>query len=194
LEFCFESWAKGYTFWPKDDSFFRQHQFGIMRCFHPGNEVTALARNTKVQRTGQQRIIQLNAARVQFDSTGTQEELKTQMRELAREIVSGLSALELDQSKELLGAFVSDLFLCVADRERQESRRQRQAEGIAAAKARGVRFGPGPKPLPENFDECHRKWRDGELSLYEAAEACGMPKTSFHDAVVRKERSMGCAI
>ena len=156
--------------------------------------MTALARNTKVQRTGQQRIIQLNAARVQFDSTGTQEELKTQMRELAREIVSGLSALELDQSKELLGAFVSDLFLCVADRERQESRRQRQAEGIAAAKARGVRFGPGPKPLPENFDECHRKWRDGELSLYEAAEACGMPKTSFHDAVVRKEGSMGCAI
>ena len=97
-----------------------------------------MARNTKVQRTGQQRIIQLNAARVQFDSTGTQEELKTQMRELAREIVSGLSALELDQSKELLGAFVSDLFLCVADRERQESRRQRQAEGIAAAKARGA--------------------------------------------------------
>ncbi len=108
--------------------------------------------------------------------------------------MSGLFGLKLGKSKELLGVFVSDLFLCAADRERRESRQQRQAEGIAAAKARGVRFGPEPKPLPENFDECHRKWRNGDLSLCEAAEVCGMPKTSFHNAVVRKEQSMGCAI
>lgn len=112
-------------------------------------------------------------------------------------VVLDMPLLDTRQGRDLTGTLISDIILqllsYVAQTER-ENIRQRQAEGIAAAKARGVRFGPGPKPLPENFDECHRKWRDGELSLYEAAEACGMPKTSFHDAVVRKERSMGCAI
>lgn len=153
-----------------------------------------MAGKPKAQRSEEKRIIWFNTARVQFDSAGTQEELQIQLRELAKEIVSGLSALELDQSKDLLGTFVSDLFLSLADRERRESRRQRQVEGIAAAKARGVRFGATRKPLPENFDECHRKWRNGALSLCEAAKACGMPKTSFHDAVVRREQSTGRAV
>lgn len=84
-----------------------------------------MAGKAKAQRTREQRVIRLNTAKVQFDSTGTQEELQIQLRELAREIVSGLSGLELGESKELLSVFVSELFLCVADRERRESRRQR---------------------------------------------------------------------
>ena len=114
--------------------------------------------------------------------------IQDRMRELAQEIISGLSALDSTQSKVLLDSFVSELFMFAAKQEIRESRRQRQAEGIAAAKARGARFGPSRKPLPDNFDECHQKWRNGELRMREAAEACGMARTTFHDAVLRAER------
>ena len=118
-----------------------------------------------------------------------EEEMQGRLLELAREIVSNLSALDPAQSKSLLDSFVSELFISVAKQEFHEMRRQRQAEGIAAAKARGTRFGKARKPLPENFDECHQKWRAGELKLREAAEACGMAHTTFHDAVLRAERA-----
>ena len=69
--------------------------------------------------------------------------------------VLDMPLLDTTYGKDLLGTFVADLTLqvmsFVAQMER-ESIRQRQAEGIAAAKARGVRFGREAKPLPENFD------------------------------------------
>ena len=119
----------------------------------------------------------------------TEEEMQARLWEVAREIVSGLSELDSSQSKALLDSFVSELFISVAKQELREKRRQRQAEGIAAAKARGARFGPSRKPLPDNFDECYQKWRNGEFRMREAAEACGMAKSSFYDAVMRKEQS-----
>ncbi len=98
--------------------------------------------------------------------------------------------LDTTRTKDLLGTFISDVVLqllsFVAENERNNIR-QRQAEGIAAAKARGVRFGPRPRTLPDNFEGLRRAWRSGELSMREAAEACGMPATTFHDAVVRAE-------
>ena len=127
-------------------------------------------------------------SRFRLSVAGGESELQTELMELARNIVSDLSALESAQSKALLDSFVSELFISVAKQEFHEMRRQRQAEGIAAAKARGTRFGKARKPLPDNFDECHQKWRDGELRMREAAEACGMAKTTFHDAVLRAER------
>ena len=123
-----------------------------------------------------------------------EEEVQVRLRELAKEIISGLSTLDTIQRKTLLDSFVSELFLSVAKQEFHEARRQRQAEGIAAAKARGARLGRSLRPLPDNFDECHRKWRDGEIKMREAAEACGMPKSSFRDAVMRKEQSADCAV
>lgn len=94
------------------------------------------------------------------------------------------------EGQDLTGRFMADLVLqilaYVAQKER-ENIRQRQAEGIAAAKARGVRFGPRPRTLPDNFEGLRRAWRSGELSMRAAAEACGMPTTTFHDAVVRAE-------
>jgi len=72
-------------------------------------------------------------------------------------------------------------------------RRRRQAEGIAEAKAKGVRFGPSPKPLPGNFESCCKAWRDGELSLTEAADRCGMARASFRRAVMRREQAGSCA-
>ena len=120
-------------------------------------------------------------------------EMQSRLQTFAHEIASGLSAFGPVQSKALLDSFVSELFISVAKQELRETRRQRQAEGSAAAKARGVRLGRSQKPLPDNFDECHRKWRDGEVSMREASSACGMSKTWFRDAVMRKEQAAGCA-
>ena len=126
---------------------------------------------------------------IQLDPGGKQAELQSQLKELAREIGSGLSELEPSQSKDLLGAFVSELFLTVAEQTQHRDRQQRQAEKIAAAKLRGIRFGPAAKALPDNFYECRDAWRNGQMTLRQAAEACGMPHSSFHDAVVRTERA-----
>ena len=67
-----------------------------------------------------------------------------------------------------MGTFLSDIVLqvlsFVAENERTNIR-QRQAEGIAAAKARGVKFGRPPRPLPDNFYEVHKAWRAKRLSL-----------------------------
>ena len=124
----------------------------------------------------------------------TEEETRERLQKLARDIVSSLSALEPVQSKALLDSFVSELFISVAKQELRETRHQRQAEGIAAAKARGVQLGRSPNPLPENFEECYQKGRDGEISMSKAAAACGMSKTWFRGAVTRKEQAAECAV
>lgn len=59
--------------------------------------------------------------------------------------------------------------------------RQRQAEGIAATKARGVKFGRPPKPLPDNFYEVYKAWKNKKLTQKEAAKACNMAETTFYD-------------
>ena len=119
--------------------------------------------------------------------------VQSQLQSLAEEIVSAVSELDPSSRKEVLGLFVADLFSQVAEQERTEERRQRQAEGIAAAKARGVRFGKKTKPLPENFEEVRHAWRNKELTLQEAATACGMAKTTFYNAVERAEQAEGRA-
>ena len=98
--------------------------------------------------------------------------------------VIDMPLLDTRREKNLLGTFISDLVLTllsyVAENERTTIR-QRQAEGIAAAKARGVHFGRRPKPLPENFYEVYQKWKMKKISVSEAARQCGMPQTTFFD-------------
>lgn len=118
-----------------------------------------------------------------------QQRLQEKLKELAKEISSDLSVLEGAQSKELLSDFVSELFVSLAEQNRREERRRKQAEGIAAAKARGVRFGRPAPPLPDNFDEVYRAWQEGRMSLRQAASACGMAKGSFYNVAMRKEQS-----
>lgn len=116
------------------------------------------------------------------------------LKDSMEDVISLFSELELTESQEILTQFVSDLFYTQAKKRQKEERMARQTQGIAAAKARGVQFGRSHKPLPENFDEYHRKWRSGEIKISEAAEACGMAKSSFYDAAVRTERSNGYAV
>lgn len=119
----------------------------------------------------------------------SKEQIQAKLKALAEEISSNLSQLEGLQRKEVLSDFVSDLFLSVAKQDQQEVRRQRQADGIAAAKARGVRFGPSRKPLPEDFDEYYEAWRDGRMTLSQAAESCGMTRATFTRAIERMKES-----
>lgn len=127
---------------------------------------------------------------VQTEKELLQEKLKI----AAEEISSDLCTLEIAQSKELLSDFVSDLFLAVTERQRREERRQKQAEGIAAAKAKGVRFGRTRKPVPDNFDQIHQAWRDGELSLQKAADLCGLSRGTFYGIAVRREQTEDRAV
>lgn len=120
------------------------------------------------------------------------EQMQAKLKVLAAEISSDLSALEAEQSKELLSDFVSELFLAAARHKQQQERRQKQAEGIAAAKARGIRFGRTAKPVPENFDALYQAWRGGELSLQKAADACGLSRATFYSMATRREQS-SCA-
>ena len=98
-------------------------------------------------------------------------------------VVLDMPILDTRLGKDLMGTFLSDVVLqvlsFVAENERT-SIRQRQAEGILAAKARGVKFGRPPVPLPENFYEVHSAWRNQKMTLKEAACACGMPVGTFY--------------
>lgn len=97
-------------------------------------------------------------------------------------VVMDMPLLDTRRGKDLLGTFLSDIVLqvlsFVAENERTNIR-QRQAEGIAAAKARGVKFGRPPKPLPPNFKGVCECWQAGEITGCEAAKACGMPLSTF---------------
>lgn len=115
------------------------------------------------------------------------EEILEQWRCITKEkqaaiVVLDMPLLDTRQTRDLTGTLIADLVLqllsYVAQTER-ESIRQRQAEGIAAAKARGVRFGRAPKPLPENFRTVCRRWESGEITGTTAARECGMPLSTF---------------
>ena len=68
---------------------------------------------------------------------------------------------------------------------------QRLARDVAAAKARGKKFGRPAKPLPENFHQVYQDWRNGKMVLREAADACGMPSATFYDKAMAYERVSG---
>ena len=115
------------------------------------------------------------------------EEIQNQWRVLTKEkgidiVVLDMPLLDTRRGKDLMGTFLSDIVLqvlsFVAENERTNIR-QRQAEGIAAAKARGVRFGRLPKPLPENFHSAYQRWKSGAVTGTAAARECGMPLSTF---------------
>ena len=95
------------------------------------------------------------------------------------------------EEQRLIGDMINNILIevysMIAEQERMTIR-QRQAEGIAAAKARGVKFGRPALPLPDNFYEVHKAWREKKTPLQLAAKACGMPEGKFYDRAVRFEK------
>lgn len=114
-------------------------------------------------------------------------EILEQWRVLTKEkgidiVVLDMPLLDTRRGKDLMGTFLSDIVLqvlsFVAENERSNIR-QRQAEGIAAAKAKGVRFGRPPQPLPPAFHSAYQEWRSGKITGSEAARRCDMPLSTF---------------
>ena len=124
-------------------------------------------------------------------------ELNEQWRIITKEkkadiVVIDMPLLDTRREKNLLGTFISDVVLAllsyVAENERTNIK-QRQAEGIAAAKARGVKFGRPPLPMPENCYQMHKDWRAGKITIEEAAKACNMCPKTFYSKAVKYEKS-----
>ncbi len=125
------------------------------------------------------------------------EEIQQQWRLLTKEkgvdiVVLDMPLLDTRRGKDLMGTFLSDIVLqvlsFVAENERSNIR-QRQAEGIAAAKARGVKFGRPPLPLPENFHSVCRRWKQGELTCTAAARECNMALSTFRSRAESYEKA-----
>ena len=114
-------------------------------------------------------------------------ELSEQWRIITKEkrsdiVVIDVPLLDTRREKNLLGTLISDLILSLLSYCSDNEYRiihQRQAEGIAAAKAKGIKFGRPPKPLPENFHVIVTLWSKKLISTKKAAELCGMPTSSF---------------
>lgn len=115
------------------------------------------------------------------------EEILEQWRKITKEIGADIVVLDMDlldtrRGRDLTGTLIADIVLqllsYVAETERAFIR-QRQAEGIAAARARGQKFGPPQHPRPVGFDELAESWRRGEISAREAGRRLGVPHPTF---------------
>ena len=116
------------------------------------------------------------------------EKIQNQWRIITKEkivdiVVIDIPLLDTRRDKNLLGTFISDLVLqllsFISENERTTIR-QRQAEGIAAAKKRGVRFGRPTKEAPPDFDELIAKWQKKEMPLDEILRQYGMSESTFY--------------
>lgn len=122
------------------------------------------------------------------------DEIQHQWRILTKEIgidvcVIDMPLLDTRRSKDLLGTFVADLVLQVlsfAAHNERDNIRKRQAEGIAAAKARGVHMGRPVINAPPDFDQIVKSWEKKEITMEEAMKRCRMSETTFY----RRRREM----
>ena len=119
------------------------------------------------------------------------QEIMEQWRIITKEKKADIRILDMPlldttQTKDLLGTFISDVVLqllsFVAENER-DNIRQRQAEGIAAAKARGGRFGKPVIPMPENFPELYGQWETGSITINELAGLCNMGRSTMYKRI-----------
>lgn len=119
------------------------------------------------------------------------QEIMEQWRIITKEkkadiCIQDMPLLDTTKTKDLLGTFISDVVLqllsFVAENER-DNIRQRQAEGIAAAKARGVRFGKPMIPMPENFHELYSRWEANDISINEFADLCNMGRSTIYKRI-----------
>jgi DNA invertase Pin-like site-specific DNA recombinase len=116
------------------------------------------------------------------------DEIQSQWRVLTKErgvdiAVIDMPLLDTRLNKDLMGTFIADLVLqilsFVAYTERDHIRK-RQAEGIAAVKAKGVRFGRPVKNPPGNFAETVKAWERGKLTIEEVLERTSLKEATFY--------------
>lgn len=116
------------------------------------------------------------------------EEIQKQWRVLTKDIgidicVIDMPLLDTRNGKDLMGTFIADLVLqilsFVAQSER-ENIKKRQTQGIAVAKAKGVKFGRPENPLPDNFINIVKDWDSGKLSTVDALKICNMSESTFY--------------
>lgn len=115
------------------------------------------------------------------------QDIKADIRVLDMEL------LDTSLHKDLLGSFISDLILqvlaYVAQQER-ENIKQRQAEGIAIAKAQGKHLGRPKAEFPQNFDMVYKEWKDGHITAKQAMAELGLKTTTFYKLVKEHEGSI----
>ena len=119
------------------------------------------------------------------------DEILNQWRILTKEkkvdiVVIDMPLLDTRRGKDLMGTFIADLVLqllsFISENERKTIK-ERQREGIEAAKQRGVKFGRPQKPLPENFEQLYSLWETKEISVAEIARQCDItPATVYNRA------------
>lgn len=116
------------------------------------------------------------------------EEIQNQWRIITKEMGADICVLDMPlldtrQGKDLMGTFIADLVLqilsFVAQSER-ENIKKRQEQGIAAAKAKGVRFGRPEIPIPDNFDKLVKDWEKKRISFEEILKLCNMSEATFY--------------
>ena len=126
-------------------------------------------------------------------------EIQNQWRIITKEkgadiMVLDMALLDTRLNKDLMGTFIADLVLqilsFVAQSER-DSIKERQAQGIAAAKAKGIQFGRPTKEVPDNFSDILNQWDSGQLSLSNVLATTQMSKTTFYRR--RREFQLSCA-
>jgi DNA invertase Pin-like site-specific DNA recombinase len=105
--------------------------------------------------------------------------------------VLDMPLLDTTKAKDLLGTFIADLvlqlFSFIAENERAAIRR-RQAEGIASAKARGVKFGRPINPVPDDFYKLCDCWLSGGITLQEVSQKAGMPRSTFYRKMLQYKK------
>lgn len=127
------------------------------------------------------------------------EEILKQWRKITKEIGADIQVIDMPllntdfSHGDLTGVFIADLVLqilaYVAETERTFIR-QRQAEGIAAAKQRGIQFGCKKKEMPKEFKKYYRLWNEGKISLRKAAEELGMSYSTFYRRCMEKNKEI----
>lgn len=128
------------------------------------------------------------------------EEIQRQWRILAKEIgvdicVLDMPLLDTRNGKDLMGTFIADLVLQILSFVAQsecENIKKRQAEGIAAAKAKGVKFGRPEKKVPDSFGKIVRQWEQKRLPFTEVLKQCNMSEATFYRRLREYRMLQGC--
>lgn len=119
------------------------------------------------------------------------DDIQLEWREIVKErkidiVILDMPILDTRTNKDLIGTLISDIVLqllsYVAHTER-ENIHQRQAEGIAIARAQGKHLGRFPKPIPEEFYSVYKKWENRELTLESAGKAMGITVSAFRNMI-----------